>query len=934
MTQASDDTEAYEFKLNQFLDDAIGAIGNGLVFNAVAPRKRIAATVVLASENDNNGGNNFENVIHTQEDEWQEHFELDQTVAMQDLAEEQVRLEEELERAEQENERWMEGNRQERTEHDVTDIEDVLSNRKKVTEADKLVFFDLEWHTLDKKAPSESIGELKRREVLSAHICQIAAFTSNYSIRFNQYVSYRKLEQQWRDLVENVKLVDYSPQDDPAIAISPEDCLEQFVKLFHEDTLFLSYGSTDARAIFRFLLGKVEYDPTSKVTAIDAGRMQRRQAIFKSMKAKRWKWSDARHWIQAQGTELKKNKLVNLKFGGGLGTLYDTLFHRSLLVTVPTPTQPIPVILEALATTNEIANQLQQWPASLSSSSAYGLVPRRWLEVRHDRERNNHESLEFLHKNCFPEFWSTSHLEPVFHVAHTDAIMTINCIAFLAIVVELIQIDAEANGRLKSAKPDFERWITEEAKVVGDKDREAFKESFGEATTQIGSMTAFHAIATSVIAQTWFFRKDQIALSNDCAIGILKWYTNKKFVHTSKRFGPSTDDDDDEWEVEKIVETDWEDNVRWYKVRWLNFEADYDAWITRADLILTARETVEDYEKDKNLEIEPQIERQIEPPKKVNKQKVNKQKVKKPKLTVEQIDASSNVEFERAGRANRTYMLIPVKKLRSAAENKVQEETVQNNTESVALVQTQRNGQFSDKVKAIRDYIRAKCGMDPNETALKIQYGHQAIPFMSIRFKRDPTKSYHGKPWFSFPTSAAGPNTTMLHTQACRNLSDPRDRSQTRSFSEMNVMMWDFDKIALAGLEIHTKFRFCKECKRYTTTSDLQKSVDPRVNALIEQTRNMAIEPPPKRWSDEDMEAAIDALDGSMKKVRFEMPSSSQPQTPLDAVPVPKVAGRTSSKSSSGSSHTSITLSSLPPQRIPLTNIVSYLAVRRSHSKA
>lgn len=48
----------------------------------------------------------------------------------------------------------------------------------------------------------------------------------------------------------------------------------------------------------------------------------------------------------------------------------------------------------------------------------------------------------------------------------------------------------------------------------------------------------------------------------------------------------------------------------------------------------------------------------------------------------------------------------------------------------------------------------------------------------------------------SFSTSATEPRTLMLHTLACRNLSDPMDRNNTRNFAELEKMLWDFDLVA------------------------------------------------------------------------------------------------------------------------------------------
>ena len=138
----------------------------------------------------------------------------------------------------------------------VAEIEEILQNRSKAkagiaSYGDRVVFFDLEWHKLDKKV-SEETTKSYGRSLTTAHICQICAISANYSLRFNQYISYRKLKPAWMRLV-NDKVLELSPQDDPQIAISTEDAFDLLIESFPDDCLFLSYGNTDAASIFKTL---------------------------------------------------------------------------------------------------------------------------------------------------------------------------------------------------------------------------------------------------------------------------------------------------------------------------------------------------------------------------------------------------------------------------------------------------------------------------------------------------------------------------------------------------------------------------------------------------------------------------------------------------------------------------------------------------------
>ncbi len=149
---------------------------------------------------------------------------------------------------------------------------------------------------------------------------------------------------------------------------------------------------------------------------------------------------------------------------GSLSRHYDILFHHSLWLSYPMPTTikaAGPHIVESDLIRKSLDTDLRQWPNNMptdtdsgTDKSIFGLVPREWLQVRRNDQRQKSQ-----HKNCYPQFWPTQHLQPVFHVAHTDTIMMINVVAMLMLAGNkdyglLLDTLQDAAPRLQTKKND------------------------------------------------------------------------------------------------------------------------------------------------------------------------------------------------------------------------------------------------------------------------------------------------------------------------------------------------------------------------------------------------------------------------------------------------------------------------------------------------
>jgi hypothetical protein len=262
------------------------------------------------------------------------------------------------------------------------------------------------------------------------------------------------------------------------------------------------------------------------------------------------------------------------------------------------------------------------------------------------------------------------------------------------------------------------------------------------------------------------------------------------------------------------------------------------------------------------------------------------------KLSVHQDREEAKVvqQFDDDGKADNTVFVVP----RS-----------HNGEWTRDLVLCRRQGKFTDRVKAIRRFLidEAKKERDTLLLETLVLRDPRSSEKRQMRFPMDPEIEYEGLPWFSLPTSATEPHTDILHTMSCRNLLDPEDTN--RNWAEIESYLWDFDVITKAKVYINRRFRFCKECKEY--------SGDPV--ALVPATRNKApkrTERPPQRTTSPPPRTAE----------RPKEPAAAPPQREPSQQ---SISSRTSSHSSSS---TVVSVRSLPASELPITDLVSFFAMR------
>ena len=857
----------------------------------------------------------------------------------------------------------------------VAEIEEILQNRSKAkagiaSYGDRVVFFDLEWHKLDKKL-SEETTKSYGRSLTTAHICQICAISANYSLRFNQYISYRKLKPAWMRLV-NDKVLELSPQDDPQIAISTEDAFEMLIQSFPDDCLFLSYGNTDAASIFKTLSAEADYDQYNDITPLDPDRIEKRQDILARLQKKKWRWANVMHWMKQKGKDLNLEK-DHITIAGSLGRLYDVIFHHSLWVSYPTPAEPGRLdkemkpseIVESEPFKRALEPHLQEFPANLKNDAHFGLVPREWLEVKRNEMRNP-ENGPPQFKNCFPQFWPTSHLEPVFHVAHTDTIMTINCAAMLCLVsmkdfetlLDTLAVKTRTNKDVlevyRKVKGIPDKNDKDSAKV--NRYQEGLIEHFA-ATHQRPVEARFNSVATSTIKKTWFFRKFQLSLSENSAKEIWDWYDTtpapkenskgfwyrttqqmryRNYVLACKAIGRRAnkydvgdydiDLNDENYVIKSIVRHIISKSkgklVVWYQVQWEDPDNQWSGkewWVRRADLA-GAQKMLAEFEAElppaelaKIRKVEPLVNlvrSDSSSSSSSSSVKSTRDFKAEPKLKVdsvlvlEEAEEAAASEFVNDGKEPATYFTIKQPVVDGVPNENYEE-----------LVMTRRKGKFTDKIKAIRRFLLHEAKRT-KDTALETFLVQKDVPFSEkrqMRFPMDPKKFYDGLPWFSLQTSVAEPRTEMLHTLDCRNLTDNR----ARTFADFEVFLWDFDIIVQQRIFLNTRFRFCKECKEYTGVLDPAKSGNLTIDALL------------KKY-------------GRPTKTAAPMPEPiEEPSSPIRRSSSTASSGTKASSSSSGSSSGSWVSARMSrssgqklkrpePGSYPLTNLVSYFAIRSS----
>jgi hypothetical protein len=260
-----------------------------------------------------------------------------------------------------------------------------------------------------------------------------------------------------------------------------------------------------------------------------------------------------------------------------------------------------------------------------------------------------------------------------------------------------------------------------------------------------------------------------------------------------------------------------------------------------------------------------------------------------------------------------------------------------------SLAQTQLKGKFTDKVKSIRSFLLSQARLHDDFPLLSslVQKRHRFHGRRDDLFPDQVPMDYQGKPWFSMPTAFAVPNTQMLHTSSCRNMSDPQDPSKTRNWAELDVMLYDFDLIAENGLFLNTRFRFCKECKQYT--SRMLHTEKATLRAML---HTAVVHQPPRHKEAPDLFATEKPFATTIPKEPAPLPLHTDTHDEVIEIPLSTQGGSEreeeqshytdtsldSFSSVTSSKYTKVTLDSdsIARQRSPLTNIVSYFTLRQS----
>ncbi len=485
-----------------------------------------------------------------------------------------------------------------------------------------------------------------------------------------------------------------------------------------------------------------------------------------------------------------------------------------------------------------------------------------------------------------------------------------------------------------------------------------------------------------MIKKTAFFRGSQMALSENAAKELFIWYDKtrcktsaqiKRRVYvlecTKRRVTPNEDGYEDselgggEYELSRIVDHDISKKKVTYRVRWMKGgkedSENRDTWEPRRNLLQNADVTLAAYYKEFKLK-ESEIKRieELEAKEEQSaaaiarqKKKIDKEKQKREQkskieksffVSEEQQEKALELANEKRGRTPASFftLWVPLPAARQALKERPgvrQRDDDDSRLFYEELVMTKRKGKFTEKVKAIRALLLEHAHDDPELMNLLVKKETPFSEKRQMRFAMDHKFDYTGKPWFSLQTSVAEPNTEMLHTMTCRNMLDTKEindhlrneEDAPRNFADFDVFVWDFDLIIKHRIFINARFRFCKECKEYSSTSDLKKSgnavVDRAVQRHIRHDQIRATSPsPPARQ--------IQVTGAASRPTRTPAVVAAAASRIPAVVAVPTVHTEEGAESIStvSAQSTEYTLKSIPKSHYPLTDLVSYFALRAS----
>jgi hypothetical protein len=261
---------------------------------------------------------------------------------------------------------------------------------------DRIVFLDFEVHN----------------RAQSKRISQIACISLDGTRVFNRYVYWKPLQESWQTLVDQ-KLVMYDPWDDPA---SPTfyGAMKELCEHFQQGTLFVFQGETDYSWLLKNLY--IYQGDNLPLTRETRTLLAQREFRFVSINV------FLRH---PRFTELSENdKKLQRDIGfpkPQLGRTHDAFFHYSLL------------FLEAgkrFVYDTDIGAKVK---AAVERS--FKLV-----------------SIDVLEERChgssfYMPYWTSSHLQPIAHFAHSDVQMLRNVVLAWLVFLDVDVPDEEVDAR-------------------------------------------------------------------------------------------------------------------------------------------------------------------------------------------------------------------------------------------------------------------------------------------------------------------------------------------------------------------------------------------------------------------------------------------------------------------------------------------------------
>ncbi len=249
----------------------------------------------------------------------------------------------------------------------------------------RLIHMDVEFHTLNQGPISQ--------------LCAISLDQRKFV--FNRYVSYKPLHPDWRALIDRGQ-VEESPWDSPQRARPWDEVFFEFLQAVPKDSILLWKGTSDISRMWK-TLDEMQPPPAARQV-----RRIRRRCAERNLQHLQIDQVWKALCVSLPPDIMTKVMTARGSMARSLHSVFDDLLWRPLLVKV----DPSLIVQESIVAT-KLGNELAMW-GTLADSV-------------HDNRTKEAVMAEFL---------STKHLEPVWHTAHTDTIMTLNITLFLLYCVE------------------------------------------------------------------------------------------------------------------------------------------------------------------------------------------------------------------------------------------------------------------------------------------------------------------------------------------------------------------------------------------------------------------------------------------------------------------------------------------------------------------